>query len=260
MGELAGCASRPGLRIERVEPRLASVAVARRARDGFVALKTIAAYRGGLRPRSRAAVLARSRPTRRPATPLPVQVHTGFGDPDLFSRGPTRLPEAADRAVRDTPFVLLHCYPFIREAGWLAHVYANVYFDLSLTIPYVSRPAEALREALELAPVSKLLYASDAARTPELYFLGAAWWREALARCCPSRCRPTKPRPRGARSCARTRSGSTGLRRERLGVAEEARAGRSCARATASRPRAGPSYPRQRARRRGLAPRIAPGS
>jgi hypothetical protein len=29
--------------------------------------------------------------------------------------------------------------------------------------------------------VSKLLYASDAARTPELYFLAATWWRRALA-------------------------------------------------------------------------------
>ena len=29
--------------------------------------------------------------------------------------------------------------------------------------------------------MSKLLYASDAARTPELYFLAAKWWREALA-------------------------------------------------------------------------------
>ena len=66
--------------------------------------------------------------------------------------------------------MLLHCYPFVREAGWLAHVYGNVWFDLSLTIPHVARPAEQLREALELAPVSKLLYASDAARTPELYF------------------------------------------------------------------------------------------
>jgi hypothetical protein len=82
---------------------------------------------------------------------------------------------------RETPFVLLHCYPFVREAGWLAHVYGNVWFDLSLTIPHVSRPAEVLREALELAPASKLLYASDAARTPELYLLAATWWREALA-------------------------------------------------------------------------------
>jgi len=29
--------------------------------------------------------------------------------------------------------------------------------------------------------VSKLLYASDAARTPELYLLAARWWRTALA-------------------------------------------------------------------------------
>jgi predicted TIM-barrel fold metal-dependent hydrolase len=60
-------------------------------------------------------------------------------------------------------------------------VYGNVFFDLSLTIPHVSRPVAALEEALELAPVSKLLYASDAARTPELYFLAARWWRDALA-------------------------------------------------------------------------------
>ena len=60
-------------------------------------------------------------------------------------------------------------------------MYGNVYLDVSLTIPHVSRPAEALREALELAPLSKLLYASDAARTPELYYLAATWWRSALA-------------------------------------------------------------------------------
>jgi predicted TIM-barrel fold metal-dependent hydrolase len=78
---------------------------------------------------------------------------------------------------RDTSIGTLH--------GWLAHVYANVYFDLSLTIPHVSRPAVALAEALELAPVSKVLYASDAARTPELYLLAAIWWRDALAAVLP---------------------------------------------------------------------------
>jgi predicted TIM-barrel fold metal-dependent hydrolase len=63
----------------------------------------------------------------------------------------------------------------------MAHVYANVFLDVSLTIPHVWRAGEMLREALELAPVSKLLYASDAARTPELYHLAATWWRTALA-------------------------------------------------------------------------------
>jgi len=45
----------------------------------------------------------------------------------------------------------------------------------------VWRGAEMVREALELAPTSKLLYASDAARTPELYYLAAGGWRAALA-------------------------------------------------------------------------------
>src|SRR5204862_5219425 len=108
--------------------------------------------------------------------------HSGFGASDLCLPRvqPGYLKPLIER-FRETAFVLLHCYPFVREAGWLAHVYGNVYFDLSLTVPHVSRPAEMVRQALELAPVSKLLYASDAARTPELYFLAAKWWREALA-------------------------------------------------------------------------------
>jgi predicted TIM-barrel fold metal-dependent hydrolase len=113
-------------------------------------------------------------------------VHCGFGDSDLhlWRADPGYLKPLVER-FRDTSFVLLHCYPFVREAGWLAHVYGNVFFDLSLTIPHVARPAEALREALELAPFSKLLYASDAARTPELYYVAARWWRDALAEALP---------------------------------------------------------------------------
>ena len=65
-------------------------------------------------------------------------------------------------------------------------MYGNVFFDLSLTIPHVARPTAALYEALELAPVSKLLYASDASRTPELYLLAARRWREALGEVLPA--------------------------------------------------------------------------
>jgi hypothetical protein len=175
LGELAGCDARPVLRIESG----GDVGSARA--DGFVALKTIAAYRGGL-DRVSDEVVAALEANEATGALLPVQVHCGFGDSDLWlaRADPSHLKPVIER-FRETPFVLLHCYPFVREAGWLAHVYGNVYFDLSLTIPYVARPAEALREALELAPVSKLLYASDAARTPELYYLAAKWWREALA-------------------------------------------------------------------------------
>ncbi len=151
MGELAGCRSLPVLRLETHDP--AEVPSARQ--EGFAALKTIAAYRGGLRLDDDHPLWAALEANEETGAPLPVQVHCGFGDSDLL------LP--------------------LSDPGWLAHVYANVYSDLSLTIPHVARPAEAVREALELAPFSKLLYGSDAARTPELYFLAAKRWRDALA-------------------------------------------------------------------------------
>jgi hypothetical protein len=187
LGGLAGCAARPVLRIERVAAT-GGVDVVRRevnaARaNGFVGLKTIAAYRTGLElDRIRDFVVAALEENEATGAPLPVQIHCGFGDSDLYlpRADPGHLKPVIER-FRDTTFVLLHCYPFVREAGWLAHVYGNVFFDLSLTIPHVARPSELLRQALELAPVSKLLYASDAARTPELYYLAAKWWREALA-------------------------------------------------------------------------------
>jgi predicted TIM-barrel fold metal-dependent hydrolase len=175
LGELAGCTSRPVLRIESG----GDVASARA--NGFVALKTIAAYQGGL-DRVSDEVIAALAANEGTGRPLPVQVHCGFGDSDLWlaRADPSHLKPLIER-FSETPFVLLHCYPFVREAGWLAHVYGNVLFDLSLTIPHVTRPVEAVREALELAPVSKLLYASDASRAPELYYVASKWWREALA-------------------------------------------------------------------------------
>ena len=168
--------ARPVLRLE--SHSLEDAASARG--DGFVALKTIAAYRGGL-DRVSDHVVSALEANEQTGDPLPVQVHCGFGDSDLhlWRADPSYLKPIVER-FRETTFVLLHCYPFVREAGWMAHVYGNVYFDLSLTIPHVSRPRTALEQALELAPVSKLLYASDAARTPELYLLAATWWRDAL--------------------------------------------------------------------------------
>jgi uncharacterized protein len=186
MGALAGCEARAVLRIERIETvEGVREGVASARADGYVALKTIAAYRGGLEAVAEAVVAALEE-NEATGDPLPVQVHTGFGDPDLLlpAARPGLLKPLIER-FRGTTFVLLHCYPFVREAGWLAHAYANVYFDLSLTIPFVARPATAVAEALELGPVSKLLYASDAARTPELYLLAATWWRDALAEVLP---------------------------------------------------------------------------
>jgi uncharacterized protein len=220
LGELAGCEARPVMRIEQVAESLGvqaldalQGAVAGARARGYVALKTIAAYRGGLDLDAlspappdtarlvgapvRGVLLAALEANEATGDPLPVQVHTGFGDSDLLlpSARPSLLKPLIER-FRHTTFVLLHCYPFVREAGWLAHVYGNVFFDLSLTIPHVARPAAALYEALELAPVSKLLYASDASRTPELYLLAARWWREALGEALPA----LLPEPDAARA------------------------------------------------------------
>ena len=139
LGELAGCRAAPVLRIETHEP--GDVEVAREA--GFVALKTIAAYRGGL-DRVSEDVISALEANEATGDPLPVQVHCGFGDADLhlWRADPSLLKPLIER-FSDTPFVLLHCYPFVREAGWLAHVYGNVWFDLSLTIPHVGAAGRA---------------------------------------------------------------------------------------------------------------------
>jgi predicted TIM-barrel fold metal-dependent hydrolase len=115
---------------------------------------------------------------------LPLQLHVGFGDPDLNLRtaDPLLLTEWL-RLVEPlgTQVVLLHCYPFHREAGYLAHAFPHVSFDLGLTTMYVgARAATVVAEGLELAPFSKVLYSSDAFGPAELHFLGATVWRRAV--------------------------------------------------------------------------------
>ena len=37
--------------------------------------------------------------------------------------------------------MLLHAYPYLREAAYLANLYAGVYVDVSLTVPLVGSAA-----------------------------------------------------------------------------------------------------------------------
>ena len=116
---------------------------------------------------------------------IPLQVHCGFGDPDedLADASPLGLrPLFIDPAYRGLRVALLHCYPYHREAAYLCSVFPDVYMDLSLTIPFAALDgARAMKEALGLCPTTKLLYASDASRYPEVYFVAASLHREALA-------------------------------------------------------------------------------
>ena len=117
---------------------------------------------------------------------LPVQFHVGYGDRDidLHRCNPLLLTDLL-RALEPTgvPVMLLHNYPYHREAGYLAQVFPHVYADLGLATHNVgSRASEVLAEALELVPLRKFLFSSDAFGLPELYYLGALLFRRALSR------------------------------------------------------------------------------
>jgi predicted TIM-barrel fold metal-dependent hydrolase len=177
-----------------------------------VALKSIAAYRTGLdlspdRPADSEVSAAAGRwlaagaATRRPRIAdetlqrfliwcgvdlgLPVQFHVGYGDSDVdLHRCNPLLLTPLLRAIQPTgvPVMLLHNYPYHREAGYLAQVFPHVYVDAGLATHNLGPRAPALlAEVLELAPYGKFLYSSDAFGLAELYYLSAALFRRALS-------------------------------------------------------------------------------
>src|SRR6516225_636493 len=201
-GQLAEASGAPAHEIVRLE------AAARHA----VGLKSIVAYRYGLdfdpaRPGATEVRAAADRwlraldsdPTARLDDPvllrhviwtgvdlgLPLQFHVGFGDPDV------RLHRADPSLLHDfllatqgagPPIMLLHCYPYHRQAGYLAHVFPHVYMDVGEALNHVgARSPAVLAEALELTPFHKMLYSSDAFGLPELHYLGATGFRRDIA-------------------------------------------------------------------------------
>lgn len=120
------------------------------------------------------------------ATGRPLQLHTGFGDPDLrLHRCDPLLLTDFLRAVRPTgcQVVLLHTYPYHRNAAYLSHAYAHVHTDVGLAVPHVgARAGDVLAETLELAPFGKLMFSSDAYGLPELYITATRLFGRALGR------------------------------------------------------------------------------
>ena len=113
---------------------------------------------------------------------LPLQFHTGFGDTDLrLHRANPVLMTDFLRAAQPVPIVLLHCYPYVREAGYLAAVYPHVYLDCGLTVTHTAAAsATPLAESLELAPFHKNLFSTDCYGLAELCHLGALYFRRGL--------------------------------------------------------------------------------
>ena len=117
---------------------------------------------------------------------VPIQFHTGLGDPDLDLTlvDPAALRLLFSERFRAAPIVLLHTgYPYIRSLAYLAAMFPNVYADMGESILFAAGEAtEIYRELIGLAPASKLLFSTDASLVPELYWIGARIGRRALGR------------------------------------------------------------------------------
>ena len=117
---------------------------------------------------------------------LPLQLHAGFGDTDLTLHrcDPSVFtPWVRELGARRVTLVFLHCYPYQRQAGYLAEVYPHVYFDVGVTQHYTGASAGTIiSEALEIAPYTKLLYSSDGFGLAEYHYLSGALFRRHLDR------------------------------------------------------------------------------
>jgi len=118
---------------------------------------------------------------------LPVQIHTGMGGAtlDLRLANPLHLRPLLEAPLyRQVPIILLNtAYPYLREAGYLAATYPQVYIDYGhiAALQSASGAIQALHQLLELAPTSKLLYGSGARFLPDAFYLAAAATRQTIS-------------------------------------------------------------------------------
>jgi hypothetical protein len=108
---------------------------------------------------------------------LPYQFHTGM---TTLSDSDPGLLEPTIRRYRHVRFVLLHAYPFLSEAAYLARNHPNVWLDTSwqaLQSPDVLR--RALEEYIGMAPASRVTASIDATCLEE-YAGGLSVTRDVL--------------------------------------------------------------------------------
>jgi predicted TIM-barrel fold metal-dependent hydrolase len=117
---------------------------------------------------------------------LPLQLVTGYGDPDIdLRRTDPALLTGFLRAVRPTgvPVILIGCYPYHRRAAYLATVFPHVYVDVGPTLAHACAGSAAIiGELLELAPFHKQLFGSACCGVAEMCHLAALFHRRGLAR------------------------------------------------------------------------------
>ena len=119
---------------------------------------------------------------------VPMQIHTGVGDYDILldQCDPSLMYELLkDEKLRHATVVLVHSgFPNNPNAAFIASVLPNVFLDFSLTIPFLNPASnERLMETLEIAPSSKIMYGSDGFSIPELFWLSVKVGKRILAKC-----------------------------------------------------------------------------
>jgi hypothetical protein len=138
---------------------------------------------------------------------VPFQIHTGIGDRDIVLErcNPALLNRVLKREpYRDVKTVLIHTYPYVAEASWMAAALPNVWMDVSEGIPFAVTAADRIfATALELAPINRILYGSDAFAGPEQIWLGAKLAKAALGRVMTDLCQKDLVTEDDARVAAR---------------------------------------------------------
>lgn len=98
---------------------------------------------------------------------LPYQIHTGMAN--LPHSNPALLTAAIQRHP-DVNFVLLHCYPYLGEAAYLARTYRNVYLDAAwLVLQSPGTLHRTLHQWLGFVPYTKICLSTDATSVEECY-------------------------------------------------------------------------------------------
>ncbi len=186
--------------------------VTREAHAGAVAFKTVIAYRTGLDVRDYPIGQAEDayrrwrrddfRESREHSKPVrdrllyrvaelctelqrPIHIHCGGGDPDVqltYARPSELFGFIADHT--GVPIVLIHGgWPWMEEAAYLASIFAHIYIDVSVMLPWASLGIDQkLEVVLGTAPGGKVMYGSDEASEPEVLWLAGRYGRAAVKR------------------------------------------------------------------------------
>jgi hypothetical protein len=111
---------------------------------------------------------------------IPLHIHTGFTgglwNGPIANTDPFLLvPILRQPRFLQTRLVLLHAgHPWIQHAGAMAHTFPHVWVDLGWASPWnAQRIVELYRDAISMAPLSKIMIGSGGHGSPEVSWLAA---------------------------------------------------------------------------------------